>query len=495
MRHLGLPFAVGLLLSSASSARAELPPNGQPFESRDFTIDLAQTAIIAGTRVTGLAGAFVAVAEGVDGAAQNPAAVAARDPWSATHVDYDLGLGLTFSSAFEDADFFNSGRRTLTSTGGSDRFVFLNLAANLQIGRWGFGVAADIQEYSLERLGSSSAETQADRLLAELVVTHITLAYAAHDGEWLLGIGNRSSSFDVVNANDPEGAPQALFQALGAGWEAGFLLRPNDAQYRIGVSVRTAVSANATPDSRGVLYEDDPENRLVLPQRVTLPWDVHAGVAVQLGPRPFNPRWLDPVNELSALERYLEWRGRERARRRAHELQRLQRAGLDLEWAARALDAELASESALDELHLERARTELQRRLAERYRGMERFYVLLTGSLELLGAVDDGVGVESFLERRVQRSGRDVSWSPRLGVESEVIPHWTRVRSGVYLEPSRFRDNSPGARPHWTLGLDQRLFASELFGLLGEGSTFRASGSLDTSRSYFSWSVAAGMWH
>jgi hypothetical protein len=138
---------------------------------------------------------------------------------------------------------------------------------------------------------------------------------------------------------------------------------------------------------------------------------------------------------------------------------------------------------------------ELQRRLGERYRGMERFYVLLTGSLELLGAVDDGVGVESFLERRVQRSGGDVSWSPRFGVESEVIPHWTRLRSGVYLEPSRFADSPHGARPHWTMGLDQRLFASELFGLLSQGSTFRASGSLDVSRSYFSWSVAAGMWH
>jgi hypothetical protein len=70
-----------------------------------------------------------------------------------------------------------------------------------------------------------------------------------------------------------------------------------------------------------------------------------------------------------------------------------------------------------------------------------------------------------------------------------------RLRAGSYIEPTRFVDNPHGGRAHATFGLDQRLFQWEVFGLWSEGSTWRASGSLDVAREYFSWGVAIGMWH
>lgn len=483
-------------LLTAVRAHAELPAEGARIRTPEYAIDLSQTAVLAGNRVTGLGGAFVAIAEGVDGTAQNPAAVAHRAPWSTDHFDYDLGLGITFSSQIPNADLFNSGRRVLVARGAEERFVFLNLAANLQFGRWGFGVASDIQEYSLRRTTMAVAAEQRDRLAARFIVTHITGGYAFHRGELLFGVGSRIGVLNVVNANSPEGDEQALFTAVGSGFHAGVLVRPNDARYRIGVSFRSPVTAAASRDGPvPIVYAGDPENELFLPNRVTLPWDLHAGIAVQLGPRPFNPRWLDPVGELRHIEQYLAWRTRERERLRRAVKKEATQSGADVAWTLRALDAELQTQELLDALHLERAERELALRLRERYRGMERFYLLLTGSIEVLGRVDDAIGVESFLDRTVQRSGTRPSVSPRLGVETEAVPNWTRIRAGGYVEPTRFESNPNGARVHGTLGLDQRLFPWEVFGLLEEGSIFRVTGSVDVARDYFSWGIALGMWH
>jgi hypothetical protein len=484
------------LVALAAPAHAELPANGASIRSHDYTIDLSQTPVLAGTRVTGLSGAFVAIGEGIDGIAQNPGAVALRAPYSTDHIDYELGLGITFSSSLAKSDVFNSGRRTVLSPKGVESLAFLNLAANLQVGRWGFGLSSDLQEYSLDRSTDATQTQQRDRLLARFAVTHATIGYAFHEQELLIGVGTRWSALNVVNANAPAGSEENLFEAIGSGLEAGVLLRPNDAQYRAGVCLRSAVVSNASPSSRvRVVYAGDPENELFLPDHVMLPWELNAGFAFQFGPRPFNPRWLEVQLELEPVHRYLEWRQRERLRRHAEALSRAERAGLDLEAAMRALDAELETEAALDALHLARAERELSVRLRRRYEGMDRFQVLISASIDVLGPVEQGVGVESFLERKVQRSGKDVSVSPRLGIETEAVPNWMRLRAGTYIEPTRFDDNPHGSRSHWTLGIDQRLFPWEVFGLWPEGSIWRVSGSLDVAREYFSWGVAIGMWH
>jgi len=352
-------------------------------------------------------------------------------------------------------------------------------------------VSSDLQSYGVNRSGV--AEAPSERLVADFAISHLLAAYAFADGQLLIGVGQRSGALDVGKESD--GADQALFSALGAGYEGGILIRPNQQRFRIGAAVRSTVEAEASASSRvRVLYPDEPDNALYLPDRVTLPWNVSVGFALQLGPRPLNPRFIDPHDELEELERFLSYREGERERRRDRELART--AGEpELEARRRALDAELGTEAALDAVHRKRARAELDRKLKSRYLALERRHLLITTSLEVLGAVDDAVGVESFLERRVQRAGRKVSVSPRLGLETEPIAHWLRVRAGTYLEPTRFDDNPNGTRLHGTLGLDQRIVDWSVFGLFPEGSIFRATGSLDIAERYFTWGAAVGLWH
>lgn len=488
-RTLG-PAWLGLSLGFfAAAARAELPPSGQLIRTHDYAIDLAQTPVLSSTRVTGLGGAFVGMGEGLDGAAQNPAAPAYRFPWSRSHFDYELGFSFMSSSSVSNTDFFNSGRHVRSD----EDFLFLDLALSLQFGRWGFAFSTGLQSYTLGRgVDTGSAE----RLVAEFALSHALAAYAFADGQLLIGAGQRSSVLSVGNETELDDDSRALFRALGAGYEAGVLIRPNEQPYRIGAAIRSAVDAKpSTSNKLSVLYEDDPDNTLYLPNRVVVPWNVSLGFALQLGPRPLNPRFLDPNRVTEELDRYLQYRARERRRKRAVAERRARAAGREPSAELRALDAELATESALDALHRIRKKEELDRKLEQRYLSLSRFHVLLSASLEVLGPVHNAVGVASFIDRRVQRSGRRASYSPRLGVETEPIAHWLRVRAGSYLEPTRFDDNPHGSRLHGTFGFDQRVFAWDVFGLFPEGSIFRAAGSLDLARDYFGWGVALGLWH
>ncbi len=479
--------------SFARAAHAQLPADGQPIRTNDYGIDLFQGPVLASTRVIGLAGAYVAIGEGTEGDTQNPAAPAMRVPWSNSHLDYDLSFGVTFPSSLKNSDFFNSGRRTDLPKGTTGGFVFLNLAGNVQFGKWGLGATTDLQSYALNRNTDSGANKLDDQLAATITLTQVQLARAFVDGQAIAGVGVRIATLAVNNANST--SQRDLFNSVGNGYEAGFVIRPNEHQFRIGASIRSSCTARASADSESVLYPNDDVNRLYLPSRVTVPWDLNAGLAVQLGPRPLNPRWVDPSVELERTKRFLRWRQLERERRRQSELSRVRALHGDEAAAASALDEELALEGALDEATLSRADADLDAEIRRRLREQQRFHVLLLGSLVITGAAKQAVGVESFLERVAQRSGANMNFSPRVAVETETVPNWLRLRAGSYYEPSRFPSNLQGGRYHGTLGFDAKLFPFDALGLVHEGTVWRVSGSLDAARNYFGWSVAIGVWH
>ena len=93
-----------------------------------------QGPVFAGSRVTGLAGAYVAIAEDVDGDLQNPATPAVRPFFSYSHFDYWLGFGLTFPATLKDIDFFNSGSKTHIANS-PDSFVFFVARGEPPVGR------------------------------------------------------------------------------------------------------------------------------------------------------------------------------------------------------------------------------------------------------------------------------------------------------------------------------------------------------------------------
>ncbi len=198
-----LPCAAGAcaaLVAWSGSASAQLV-QGADLTTNDYNIDLYQGPVLASTRVIGLAGAFVAIAEGTEGFSQNPAAPAVRAPYSVDHFDYELGLGIGVPTVLKNSDFYNTGadRTNLIATREQD-ILFLNIAAAAQFGSWGFGVSSDLQQHRLSRSADPGLATE-DRLRGQIAINHLLLARAFADGQLVIGAGFRLVVLSVI---DPE---------------------------------------------------------------------------------------------------------------------------------------------------------------------------------------------------------------------------------------------------------------------------------------------------
>jgi hypothetical protein len=115
--------------------------------------------------------------------------------------------------------------------------------------------------------------------------------------------------------------------------------------------------------------------------------------------------------------------------------------------------------------------------------------ILVGADLVITGSVDDGYGVEAFADKQLQRSGRDIALSARLGAEWECIPGHLRLRGGTYWEPGRFDD--VGGRPHLTLGIEGGYVDFRFFGL----RRLRLSLTGDIARRYGNAGFSVGFWH
>jgi hypothetical protein len=421
-------------------------------------VDLFQGPVLATTRITGLAGAFTAIAEGTEGIAWNPTAASVRPAFSTTRDDYDLTVGVTLPASVRDTDFDNDGRSGFAY----DRFVWATFGGILQHGPLGFGVIASFQNYELGLPGTGPVVIPGNGEEITSVIVRMlrfdpVVSYAIIDEQVHFGVGLRVASFFGVGAtrpNDGEQAERMLVSANTAGAQTGLLWAPRRTSVRVGFTARTPavplgkvegrIPANAEGDRVvGTLY---------LPQRLELPWELEGGVAIQLWKRHFNLPWTDedkvPAEEAEPHRRTLKSGQREPPWRGARRL------------------------------------------LKARYAALPRERVLLSTSLLLSGPVKNAVGVESMLSQAAHRSGERATLTVRAGVEAEVIPTWLVLRGGSYLEPSRFR--STKARVHGTGGFDLRVLESAVFGLYDEGTRFRVSGAVDAARDYFGWSIGAG---
>ena len=491
-----LSRTVGVILwvaAPCASAAGPLAANGQPISTSTYSIDLYQGAVSAGNRVMGLAGAYVAIAEDVDGDLQNPAAPAVRPFFSVEHFDYWLGLGLTFPARLSSIDFFNSGSET-GFRGAAGEPVFLTPAVNLQWGTFGLGVTAELSNWGFDTgqrdMTPGDAETS---LEAAMRTFHVQLANSFLDGQLIAGVGVRylTMSLDASVAGDDA---RTLFDTSGAGLEIGVVFRPNLQPYRLGAAFRTAIdtepsfSRSLLPTAEGDIVVQSDAAMLYLPERVSLPWDVNVGAAFQFGRRPLNPvpRTVEQVTERDALQFRLRQLDREEERER-----RLAMAATESERAA--VEREFQREERLDIARLERAYDDARRALRDSFAEVGRTYLLLSTSLLVSGRVSDAVGVESFLDQVVNRSGAQVVFSPRVGAEAEIWENHLKARGGAYLEPTRFTTSAP--RVHATLGMDLRLFRWDVFGLWPDDFMWQIGGSVDVSRRYLTWGISLAGWY
>lgn len=478
-------------------------------ERSDYALEIFQGPLIAPGRITGLAGATAATAQSLDGVYNNAAAPAVREAHSVDRFEWEPTAGIAFPGAYGGTDFNNRGQRGIEqqiernqrlgiarppTVETTDRFLYLNAGLWGQLDTVGVAVMADMLRYDV------AAQTEASPSHAVGITRlHLVGAKAFLRNQLVIGGGVRMAYVDIGAKNDP-GA--SVIRMFGVAPQLGLIVKPEEEPFRLGVTARAPVSAAPFSLSRLVNGASVPDEDLragdafVLPDRIVQPWELEAGVAYQLGPRPLNPAWVDPVDHYGEVEREVR---RRRARRRARHRAEVESmpGSTPRERAARAerigqLAREELAAGAADDLELETARERLEAQRRARYANWPREHVLLLASVLISGPSHEAVALEGFIDQRRELVGQRVSLSPRVAIESEPAPNLLKTRAGAYLEPSRFSDGR--ARVHFTVGADLRLFKWSIFGLFPHHE-WRVSGFLDLAARYQSFGFGIGAWH
>jgi hypothetical protein len=114
--------------------------------------------------------------------------------------------------------------------------------------------------------------------------------------------------------------------------------------------------------------------------------------------------------------------------------------------------------------------------------------LLVSAQLNIMGRTPNAVGIESFLEQKIQWTGEKTTVGVHLGAEFEALPRRLRLRGGSYWEPSRYA-GVPG-RFHGTGGLELYLFTVDFLG--SHRVSFSYAG--DVSTNYFTQFFGLGFW-
>jgi hypothetical protein len=485
----GLCLGAVLAWSPWCQANGPITANGSPIATSRYAIDLFRGPVMAGSRVTGLGGAYVAIGWDVDGMLQNPAAPAVRPFFSVTHFDYWLGFGLTTPGGFAGQDLFNSGTSDGEKSAGNS-MLFMTPAAMLQWGNFGFGVNLELQRYNLGNI--AFGDVAAARVSTSFDVIHLQAAYAFNQGELVLGMGSRILRMSAnLKADESSSVP---LDSTGTGMEFGALWRPPGEVFSVGAAFRTGIetttrfSDEAVINADGdVVFETD-QGEFFLPERAILPWDLNVGFAVELGDNPRNVAWR---SDRESAER---WELGVRLRMLQHDDEKaVALANARGQEERRLVEEHFARLEAADLNEIEAARTASYWVLQREMSLAPRRHVLLSASLLMTGRATEAVGIESFLNQVVNRSGQEIVFSPRLGAETEIIPNWVRIRAGTYLEPTRFDTSTD--RPHYTGGFDLKVARWNVFGLWPDDYLWRLGFGFDVTRAYSSMSFTIAGWY
>ncbi len=491
-----IPAAFGsalAFLAGSGDVRAQAADLG----ANDFTIDLYQGPVLASGRVTAMGGAYAGYAQGIGAYSVNAAAPAVRHSHSTSWVDVDIDASLSFPIVFfQRNDFDNSGE----SDGAYQSYVYLSAGTNVQVGNFGFGFFGDLQRYGVTFPPANEPTSVA------IGRYHVLGAYQFFGGQFVLGGGVRAHS---LNISAPGRGLDTELGMVGVSPEVGFLVKPDWAPFRIGATYRHAVSGLLRSDSRTTIDERGVRRAggLVVPNDMEMPWEITAGLAFQVGPRPLNPRWLNPREHEREFEAARAERRTVRERRRATRLEAIP-PGPERALLAAKLEAESLTEARDEELEAQRDRSRLEAERRAILHDWPREYLLVTTDLLVTGPVDNGVSLERFLGQampasdapcQATASGRAVNFSPRVGLEIEPIPNWVHTRVGSYYEPTRFRYapeacNDRVGRQHFTFGADVKAFKTTWFGLADEVN-YKVQFNADIAPRYQSFGAGFGVWY
>lgn len=454
-----------------SVTAAQMQP--EKLDNRAFNVDLVTGPIVGPNRVVGLSGAYTALGYGIENATITPAAYATRTLWETRWFTWDLTADLS-PGPLRRIDFINDGRGETKS---SD-FLFVTVGAGAVMGDVGVGAIVRSQYY---RIG--------DNTDVSLILANYGLCYAFLQGQLLVGAAARTAVLTL--SKDGIGT---LGSFSRSGPEVGAILGPADRPYRIGVTARTPLHAESEQSTSSDLG-------LTAPRAVVLPAEIQLGFAYQFGNRPLNRRWMNPHNRERELRNEMLLRRLQRQRAQVRREQPLaplptKTWAAQSDWLREPQDPEFrraeGERIANEEQELQRAIATAERRYDSAIAALSRRYVLVSLDLVFVGATDQGIGLEAFLNQERVASGQRPSLAFRVGAEGEPIPNQLRVRLGSYLEPARFTGVHP--RLHATVGGDLKLFSFDIFGLVNPFE-LRLTASLDIAESYRSVGISVGLWH
>lgn len=485
--RLGTALGAAAVITCAGAPEA----SAQSIPTNRYSLDFFQGASLAPIRVIGIGGAYAAVAEGISGFVSNASSPALRDPSSGAWVELDAAVSMSLPLVlFERSDFDNSGRIDQSYTD----FIYLAAGGLLQLGPFGAGFIADAQRYTLTSGGVKSN--------VNIGRAHVLAAWSFLGGQLMVGGGARIGTVLLQTADNE-------LTMFGVAPEFGFLVRPDWKSFRVGATFRLPVEAGELTSKRPTVLTDGVRTAggLVLPESVVWPWELEVGVAVQVGPRPFNPQWINPHDQEAQLRVLADIERRRREAARALEL-----SGLtdETERRLRAKEHEeaRAREAVEDERAFAKAAKQSLKERQARYANWPREMLLVTAELLVTGDVQRGVGLEGFLGQnalsgappgaRIGSSGSEINYSPRFGIETEPIPGLVHTRFGSYYEPRRLKVEDDGAalgvgRQHFTFGADLRVLTTTFWGLVPE-ITYTLQASVDIAPRYESFSVGIGNW-
>jgi len=265
--------AVAALVAVSGAAAAQPYP---PVEDRHYTLDLYTGSVVGSVRVIGMGGASVAGAVGSVGTLSNVAAPAVRRTTKSGTWAWDFHVDAQ-SAAFA-SDFDNNG---MPDTDESSSKVG-TVGIVVQAGPWGLGLVATTASTQIaDRDAPGAGVLDAQASVGKLVLAR-SFAAEAHT----VGAGLRVGSLAMVRPR-PGLDEVTLFTVSSPNLEAGWVWRPARRSLRVGVDGSLPVS------TRSVTVEGcDPLDcdGYILPERVTVPWTMAAGVAYRAGATPWNQR-------------------------------------------------------------------------------------------------------------------------------------------------------------------------------------------------------------
>jgi hypothetical protein len=471
-------------VSWAAPGRAQLVDEG-------YSLDLVEIPVLGSGRVVSMGGAFVALAEGIDGVPFNPAAYAVRSPREHSFFEWELSPSFSFGTSKNDV--FNSGRGGLNVSGQ----LSLELGLRLQFGPVGVGGYTHLESYNAT-IDGRSVSVIATR-------SHLGAGLALFNGQLVVGVGVRALQATLAAGNDVgETYELDLFSFVGFGLEAGALYMPADRQYRLGVAVAAPVHSLVNPETSSMVGMQPQVPR---PRGFQNPLELRLGGAYQFGPRRLNARTFEnkdvegPImrdlrqrwceRELEQVRRELAAAGRPEPER-GLSCPRLRVHARDPEFRAAEQERRDREEDAAEE-RIERLEDEFAAHLRALADQAPREFYLLSASVTFYGRAEpDSIGLDAFFDQEHRPRRQTASFSFRLGAEAEPWPNRLKTRVGMYLEPARSQTLTP--RLHGTFGVDLRLFRWDLFGVM-DPSDFRVSFTFDGARDYVMYSVGAGMWY